>query len=176
MPNPYGSIVPIYETYDNGTTKYNCDFLRAYSDETVILHLPGDLTTKDVFWLSVFCIPYAISFAHVYLPYNDIYPPKAMHISTVKRCKKATEQCVLSGPKLRTRELSFLLRKEDRFFSCPVTFAHTLREMNVVAVLQSRNLSNRPICTPIQINSVTYKGNGGRANGRPLKVTHLKAR
>lgn len=33
---------------------------------------------KDVFWLSVMCVPFAISFAQVYLPYNDIHVPPDM--------------------------------------------------------------------------------------------------
>lgn len=62
---------------------YDCDFLGAYDNKTLTLKLPGDLEATDVFWLSVFCIPYGISFAHVYLPYKDLNVPTSMDFQSV---------------------------------------------------------------------------------------------
>uniref|UniRef100_A0A914UTY4 DM13 domain-containing protein n=1 Tax=Plectus sambesii TaxID=2011161 RepID=A0A914UTY4_9BILA len=93
LPNNAGEIVPIYEE-QNGT--YDCDFLKPYNTQTVILKLPGDMEIKDVFWLSVFCEPFSISFAQVYLPYNDIHVPpdmtgallRAGNADKMKRCEQ----------------------------------------------------------------------------------------
>uniref|UniRef100_A0A915HT63 DM13 domain-containing protein n=1 Tax=Romanomermis culicivorax TaxID=13658 RepID=A0A915HT63_ROMCU len=46
--------------------------------------MPGNTKTNEIFWLSVFCIPYSISFAHVYLPFKDmtVPMPSGNHTST----------------------------------------------------------------------------------------------
>jgi len=56
---------------------YDCNFLKAYDSQDIVIKIPGLLTVQNVFWFSVFCVPYSISFAHVYLPYKDMSVPMA---------------------------------------------------------------------------------------------------
>lgn len=82
IPNSNGLIVP---TYLPDKKEYDCDSLRNYYNETVILHLPDSFDITDVFWFSVFSIPKSISFSHIYLPYNDMHlPPNLMFIKNPK--------------------------------------------------------------------------------------------
>ena len=43
------------------------------------------MTVKDVFWLSLFCVPYSISFAHIYVPYNDLHVQPDLSQQVVSR-------------------------------------------------------------------------------------------
>ncbi|MFH4983312.1 hypothetical protein AB6A40_010021 [Gnathostoma spinigerum] len=72
FPNSGGQIVPVYVPE---TSQFDCDSLRDYAAETVMLKLPGSLDVKDVFWLSVFSLTQGISISHLYLPYNDMHLP-----------------------------------------------------------------------------------------------------
>ncbi|VDO77771.1 unnamed protein product [Haemonchus placei] len=72
LPNTNGNIVPLY---DPELKLFDCESLRDYNGETVHLRLPGNLDIKDVFWFSVFSIPDAVSFSHIYLPFNDMQLP-----------------------------------------------------------------------------------------------------
>ncbi|CEF71172.1 DM13 domain-containing protein [Strongyloides ratti] len=82
IPNSNGLIVP---TYLPDKKEYDCDSLRNYYNETVLLHLPESFDITDVFWFSVFSIPKSISFSHIYLPYNDMHlPPNLMFIKNPK--------------------------------------------------------------------------------------------
>ncbi|CAJ0609176.1 unnamed protein product [Cylicocyclus nassatus] len=80
LPNAQGHIVPIYDPQMN---LFDCESLRDYYEETVLLRLPGNLDIKDVFWFSVFSIANAVSYSHIYLPFNDMQlPPDLSGIST----------------------------------------------------------------------------------------------
>uniref|UniRef100_A0A0N5B3A8 DM13 domain-containing protein n=1 Tax=Strongyloides papillosus TaxID=174720 RepID=A0A0N5B3A8_STREA len=82
IPNSNGLIVP---TYSPQTKQYDCDSLRNYYNETVILHLPESFDITDVFWFSIFSIPKSVSFSHIYLPYNDMHlPPNLVYINNPK--------------------------------------------------------------------------------------------
>uniref|UniRef100_A0A915PJ25 DM13 domain-containing protein n=1 Tax=Setaria digitata TaxID=48799 RepID=A0A915PJ25_9BILA len=79
LPNSDGHIVPVY---DRASNRFDCDSLRDYTNETVILKLPGHLDIKDVFWFSVFSMEQGLSLSHLYFPYNDMYlPPDLTDIS-----------------------------------------------------------------------------------------------
>uniref|UniRef100_A0A1I7XMF1 DM13 domain-containing protein n=1 Tax=Heterorhabditis bacteriophora TaxID=37862 RepID=A0A1I7XMF1_HETBA len=76
LPNVNGHIVPIY---DPSLKLFECDSLRDYYGETVRLRLPGNMDMKDVFWFSVFSMTNAVSYSHIYLPYNDMQLPPDLH-------------------------------------------------------------------------------------------------
>ncbi|KAL3982011.1 hypothetical protein ACH3XW_45405 [Acanthocheilonema viteae] len=79
LPNSNGHIVP---TYDKINNIFDCDSLRDYTNETIILKLPGHLDIKDVFWFSVFSMEQSLSLSHLYFPYNDMHlPPDLTDIS-----------------------------------------------------------------------------------------------
>lgn len=72
---------------------FDCDSLRDYTNETIILRLPGLLDIKDVFWFSVFALEQGLSISHIYFPYNDMHlPPDLTDISV---SKIAAEICYL---------------------------------------------------------------------------------
>ncbi|KAI1725532.1 electron transfer DM13 domain-containing protein [Ditylenchus destructor] len=72
MPNSNGHIVPVF---NKNSRTFDCDSLRDYKNETVILRLPGTMDIKDVFWFSIFSLPTSTSLSHMYLPYNDMHLP-----------------------------------------------------------------------------------------------------
>ncbi|PIO75176.1 hypothetical protein TELCIR_02785 [Teladorsagia circumcincta] len=72
LPNTNGHIVPLY---DPELKLFDCDSLRDYHNETVHLRLPGNLDIKDVFWFSVFSMVDAVSYSHIYMPFNDMQLP-----------------------------------------------------------------------------------------------------
>ncbi|VDK84197.1 unnamed protein product, partial [Litomosoides sigmodontis] len=79
LPNSNGHIVPIYDSVND---IFDCDSLRDYTNETIMLKLPGHLSIKDVFWFSVFSMEQSLSLSHLYLPYNDMHlPPDLTDIS-----------------------------------------------------------------------------------------------
>merc|ERR1712241_1314433 len=49
--------------------------LRRYSQKTLVIVLPGDLTVFDIDWLSVWCIAFYVDFGHVRIPRNLNVPP-----------------------------------------------------------------------------------------------------
>ncbi|KAK0396910.1 hypothetical protein QR680_001908 [Steinernema hermaphroditum] len=71
-PNSSGHIVPIF---DRNSKSFDCESLRDYRNETVTLRLPGTLTIKDVFWLSVYSPPRLLDLSKQYVPYKDINLP-----------------------------------------------------------------------------------------------------
>jgi len=56
------------------------DRLRKYSDETVVLQMPGDLNIFQVDWLSVFDLETKQSFGSVIIPDNLNVPPSLVTI------------------------------------------------------------------------------------------------
>ncbi|CAD5220763.1 unnamed protein product [Bursaphelenchus xylophilus] len=83
LPHKGGEILPVFNSSSN---QFDCDSLRDYENETVSLRLPGSLNMKDVFWFSVFSITKTTSFAHIYLPYNDLQLPPDLLGVTAPRC------------------------------------------------------------------------------------------
>jgi hypothetical protein len=87
IPNSGGHIVPVYNKYffsknliliylnfrETGT--FDCDSLRDYKNETVVLKLPGTLDIKDVYYFAVFSIPKATSLTSIHVPYLDLQVP-----------------------------------------------------------------------------------------------------
>ena len=45
--------------------KGNCDILKAYNGETIVLRLPGNYTVNNIDWLAMYCIKYKHNFGHV---------------------------------------------------------------------------------------------------------------
>ncbi|KJH40484.1 hypothetical protein DICVIV_13560 [Dictyocaulus viviparus] len=84
LPNANGHIVPLYESKFKF---FDCGSLRDYDNETIKLRLPGNLDIKDVFWFSVFSIDEAISYSHIYLPYNDIQVPPDLNGLPTPSCR-----------------------------------------------------------------------------------------
>ncbi|EYB96614.1 hypothetical protein Y032_0148g2632 [Ancylostoma ceylanicum] len=84
LPNAQGHIVPIY---DSKFKLFDCESLRDYNGETVLLRLPGNLDIKDVFWFSVFSITTAVSYSHIYLPYNDMQLPPDLNGIPTPSCR-----------------------------------------------------------------------------------------
>ncbi|XP_023337627.1 protein Skeletor, isoforms B/C [Eurytemora carolleeae] len=49
--------------------------LRRYSEKTLVIVLPGDLTVFDIDWLSVWCISFFVDFGSIRIPKNLNVPP-----------------------------------------------------------------------------------------------------
>merc|ERR1712117_266809 len=49
--------------------------LRKYSQKTLVIVLPGDLTVFDIDWLSVWCVAFYVDFGHVRIPRDLNVPP-----------------------------------------------------------------------------------------------------
>jgi len=49
--------------------------LRRYTQKTLVIVLPGDLTVFDIDWLSVWCIAFYVDFGHVRIPRTLNVPP-----------------------------------------------------------------------------------------------------
>ncbi|KAK0396912.1 hypothetical protein QR680_001908 [Steinernema hermaphroditum] len=82
-PNSSGHIVPIF---DRNSKSFDCESLRDYRNETVTLRLPGTLTIKDVFWLSVYSPPRLLDLSKQYVPYKDINLPPDLQGTATPRC------------------------------------------------------------------------------------------
>uniref|UniRef100_A0AC35U7I8 DM13 domain-containing protein n=1 Tax=Rhabditophanes sp. KR3021 TaxID=114890 RepID=A0AC35U7I8_9BILA len=72
VPNKNGLIVPLF---DHISKQFDCDSLRNYYNETIVLRLPASIEITDVFWLSVFSISNDFSMSQIFLPYNQLHPP-----------------------------------------------------------------------------------------------------
>jgi hypothetical protein len=59
---------------------FSLDRLRKYSDETVVLQLPGDLNIFQIDWLSVFDLETKQSFGSVIIPDNLNVPPSLVTV------------------------------------------------------------------------------------------------
>lgn len=66
-PGPEGSFV----ADENGSNEP----LRKYSQKTLVIVLPGDLTVFDIDWLSVWCVAFYVDFGHVRIPRDLNVPP-----------------------------------------------------------------------------------------------------
>lgn len=66
-PGPEGSFV----ADENGSN----DPLRRYTDKTLVIVLPGDLTVFDIDWVSVWCVAFFVDFGHIKIPENLNVPP-----------------------------------------------------------------------------------------------------
>uniref|UniRef100_A0A1I7Y7F6 DM13 domain-containing protein n=1 Tax=Steinernema glaseri TaxID=37863 RepID=A0A1I7Y7F6_9BILA len=83
VPNWNGHIVPIF---DRSTNAFDCESLRDYRNETVTLRLPGTLTIKDVFWLSVYSPPRLLDLSKIFVPYREVTLPPDLHGIATPRC------------------------------------------------------------------------------------------
>jgi len=66
-PGPEGH----YVADENGSNEP----LRRYSQKTLVIVLPGDLTVFDIDWLSVWCVAFYVDFGSVRIPRNLNVPP-----------------------------------------------------------------------------------------------------
>ncbi|CAD5215196.1 unnamed protein product [Bursaphelenchus okinawaensis] len=87
LPHKGGDILPVF---NSTSLEFDCTSLRDYNNETVTLRLPGSLNMKDVFWFSVFSITKTTSYAHIYLPYNDLQLPPDLLGVVAPRCAYKT--------------------------------------------------------------------------------------
>ncbi|KAK6015226.1 hypothetical protein OSTOST_19350 [Ostertagia ostertagi] len=74
-------------TIDPELKMFDCESLRDYHNETVHLRLPGNLDIKDVFWFSVFSMVDAVSYSHIYMPFNDMQLPPNLNAVPTPSCK-----------------------------------------------------------------------------------------
>lgn len=49
--------------------------LRKYTEKTLVIVLPGELTIFDIDWLSIWCVDFFVDFGHVRIPKNLNVPP-----------------------------------------------------------------------------------------------------
>jgi len=66
-PGPEGTFV----SDENGSKEP----LRRYSEKTLVIVLPGDLTVFDIDWLSVWCIAFFVDFGSIRIPRSLNVPP-----------------------------------------------------------------------------------------------------
>lgn len=66
-PGPEGNFV----ADENGSNEP----LRRYTEKTLVIVLPGDLTVFDIDWLSVWCVAFYVDFGSVRIPRNLNVPP-----------------------------------------------------------------------------------------------------
>lgn len=58
-----------------GGAGYRLGVLREYQGEDIEIQLPGDMTMRDIDWISVWCISYRENFGHVMIPKDLDLPP-----------------------------------------------------------------------------------------------------
>ena len=60
--------------------------LRGYQGEDIEIQLPGNMTMRDIDWLSVWCISFRENFGHVMIPKDlDLPPALGQNQLTVRR-------------------------------------------------------------------------------------------